>query len=60
MDELKSETGMEKSDTRAEQSELSGNNGLAQCPTCKQATFKIENGCNTCMNEECGYGKCDV
>jgi hypothetical protein len=53
--DMKSQTDMEKT----EKSEIVADN-LAQCPTCKQSTFKIENGCNTCMNEECGYGKCDV
>ena len=33
---------------------------LHKCPACGQKTLKLENGCNTCMDKECGYGKCDV
>ncbi|MBU0530746.1 MAG: hypothetical protein ABIH52_03085 [Candidatus Aenigmatarchaeota archaeon] len=33
---------------------------LRVCPECSQKTLKIENGCNSCVNPECGYGKCDI
>jgi len=33
---------------------------LRVCPKCNKNTLKIENGCNSCINPECGYGKCDV
>ncbi len=29
------------------------------CPECNQKTLKMENGCLTCINPECGYSKCD-
>lgn len=29
------------------------------CPECNQKTMKMENGCLTCINPECGYSKCD-
>ncbi|RLD16280.1 hypothetical protein DRI50_02235 [candidate division KSB1 bacterium] len=29
------------------------------CPECNQKTLKMENGCLTCVNPECGYSKCD-
>ncbi len=29
------------------------------CPDCNQRTLKMENGCLTCINPECGYSKCD-
>ncbi len=32
---------------------------LMICPECNQKTLKIENGCMTCINPECGYSKCD-
>ncbi|MDO8428820.1 MAG: hypothetical protein Q7S92_06435 [Candidatus Diapherotrites archaeon] len=32
---------------------------LHKCPKCEQQTLKIENGCNSCMNTDCGYGKCE-
>ncbi|HID09225.1 TPA: hypothetical protein EYP13_03270 [Candidatus Micrarchaeota archaeon] len=33
--------------------------GLKICPVCGQKTLKVENGCATCINPECGYSKCD-
>jgi hypothetical protein len=33
---------------------------LAECPSCKKNTLKIEGGCHSCVNEECGYSKCDL
>lgn len=33
---------------------------LAQCPYCKKKTLKIENGCHSCLNEACGFSKCDM
>ncbi|NPA76388.1 MAG: hypothetical protein GXN93_01385 [Candidatus Diapherotrites archaeon] len=32
---------------------------LKICPVCGQRTLKVENGCETCINPECGYSKCD-
>lgn len=32
---------------------------LKLCPVCGQKTLKVENGCATCINPECGYSKCD-
>lgn len=32
---------------------------LKICPVCGQRTLKVENGCMTCINPECGYSKCD-
>ena len=32
---------------------------LKICPKCNQRTLKLENGCWTCINPECGYSKCD-
>ncbi len=29
------------------------------CPACNNRTLKTENGCNNCMDPECGYSKCD-
>ncbi len=33
---------------------------LVQCPSCNQNTLKIDNGCHSCLNEDCGFSKCDV
>ncbi len=35
------------------------NNYFKICPDCNNRTLKTENGCNTCMDPECGYSKCD-
>lgn len=37
-----------------------GADDLATCPQCNKQTLRIEGGCNTCLNEECGWSKCDV
>ena len=29
------------------------------CPECNQKTLKTENGCDNCMDQDCGYSKCD-
>lgn len=29
------------------------------CPDCNNRTLKTENGCDVCMDPECGYSKCD-
>ncbi|MBD3226435.1 MAG: hypothetical protein GF313_17025 [Caldithrix sp.] len=29
------------------------------CPDCNNRSVKMENGCLTCINPECGYSKCD-
>ncbi len=36
-----------------------GERDLRICPKCGQKTLKVENGCMTCINPECGYSKCD-
>jgi hypothetical protein len=32
---------------------------LQTCPKCSKKSLKIESGCHSCMNTDCGYGKCD-
>jgi len=29
------------------------------CPDCSDRSIKMENGCLTCVNPQCGYSKCD-
>ncbi len=29
------------------------------CPKCGDRSVKVENGCMSCVNAECGYSKCD-
>ncbi|MBI3034578.1 hypothetical protein HYY72_05455 [Candidatus Woesearchaeota archaeon] len=33
---------------------------LSLCPACEGSTLKIENGCQSCLNEDCGFSKCDI
>lgn len=33
--------------------------GFKICPKCGKQTLKIENGCETCINEKCLYSVCD-
>jgi len=35
------------------------NNDFKVCPKCGKKTLKVENGCNTCINSECAFSKCD-
>ena len=55
------ETNIEVTDTQEEEPEPIANqeSGLKLCPECNELTLKMENGCNTCINPECGYSKCD-
>ena len=32
---------------------------LQVCPKCEKKTLKVESGCHSCMNTDCGYGKCE-
>ena len=36
-----------------------GNTRFSICKECNNRTLKIENGCDICMNPDCGYSKCD-
>ncbi|HIJ99860.1 TPA: hypothetical protein H1011_03540 [archaeon] len=47
----------ESSSEEAEESTEEGT--LAKCPNCEQNTLKIEQGCSSCTNPECGMSKCD-
>ena len=33
---------------------------LSNCPSCGKKTLKIENGCHSCLNEDCGFSKCEI
>lgn len=35
------------------------NQNFTICPDCSDRSVKMENGCLTCVNPECGYSKCD-
>ena len=36
-----------------------GNIEFKVCKECNNRTLKIENGCDICMDPDCGYSKCD-
>ena len=36
-----------------------GNTKFRICAECNNRTMKTENGCNICMNPDCGYSKCE-
>jgi len=42
-----------------EKAVVEDDSNLQICPVCGQRTLKVENGCETCINPECGYSKCD-
>ena len=44
--------------TQAELNTLS-NIKFQICPDCSDRSIKMENGCLTCVNPQCGYSKCD-
>jgi hypothetical protein len=63
---MKTETASEKSGEAGiklmieEKDESKEDLSLFQiCPKCNLRTLKVEGGCYTCVNPECGYTKCD-
>ena len=36
-----------------------GNTKFRICLECNNRTLKTENGCDVCMDPDCGYSKCD-
>jgi len=38
---------------------VAANTEFQICPDCSERSVKMENGCLTCVNPECGYSKCD-
>jgi len=47
-------------DNPSDESSSEEDSNLRVCPKCSKNTLKIENGCNSCINPDCGYGKCDI
>jgi ribonucleoside-diphosphate reductase alpha chain len=33
---------------------------LSKCPSCGKVTLKVEGGCVSCLNDDCGYSQCDI
>lgn len=42
-----------------EQTLTIANSEFQICPDCSDRSVKMENGCLTCVNPDCGYSKCD-
>lgn len=48
-------------ETKAQNNEITASDmKLSMCPSCKKKTLKIENGCNSCLNSDCGFSKCEI
>lgn len=39
--------------------DMDTNSEFKICPDCNQRSVKMENGCLTCIDPDCGYSKCD-
>ena len=53
------ENNVETSPLIAKDESNTGNSAFRICPECNNRTLKTENGCNSCLDSECGYSKCD-
>ncbi|MBN2454867.1 adenosylcobalamin-dependent ribonucleoside-diphosphate reductase [Candidatus Woesearchaeota archaeon] len=55
------ENGEKKQAEKEETPQIDTDSGkLSKCPSCGKMTLKMEGGCNTCIDKECGYSQCDV
>ena len=55
----KEDNGLQKKMVHAKEEGNSGNLLFRICNECNNRTLKTENGCDICMDPECGYSKCD-
>ena len=53
------DNGLQKSVILSKDEGNSGNIDFRICNECNNRTLKTENGCDICMDPECGYSKCD-
>ena len=53
------DNGLQKNIVHAKEEGNSGNTKFRICIECNNRTLKTENGCDICMDPECGYSKCD-
>lgn len=51
---------VEEQESIQENIDQENSDNLAKCPSCGNKSLKVEGGCHSCVNEECGYSKCDV
>ena len=55
----KEDNGLQKKMVYAKEEGNSGNTVFRICSECNNRTLKTENGCDICMDPDCGYSKCD-
>ena len=55
----KEDNGLQKNIIHAKEEGNSGNTKFRICNECNNRTLKTENGCDICMDPDCGYSKCD-
>ena len=53
------DNGLQKKIVHANEEGNSGNTKFRICNECNNRTLKTENGCDICMDPDCGYSKCD-
>ena len=53
------DNGLQKKFVHAKEEGNSGNTAFRICNECNNRTLKTENGCDICMDPDCGYSKCD-
>jgi len=53
------DNGLQKKIVHAKEEGNSGNTKFRICNECNNRTLKTENGCDICMDPDCGYSKCD-
>ena len=53
------DNGLQKNIVHAKEEGNAGNTKFRICNECNNRTLKTENGCDICMDPDCGYSKCD-
>jgi len=53
------DNGTSNTIVQAKEEGNSGNIKFRVCKECNNRTLKTENGCDSCMDPDCGYSKCD-
>ena len=53
------DNGLQTNIVHAKEEGNSGNTLFRICNECNNRTLKTENGCDICMDPDCGYSKCD-
>ena len=53
------DNGLQKNIVHAKEEGNAGNIQFRVCKECNNRTLKTENGCDICMDPDCGYSKCD-